>query len=151
MKFKIIFSALMMAVTLVLPYVASADTFPIRSDVYNPTILNGPILLCTGDGAPATVPCTNLCDLVAQAANVIYYAIAFVLWVIAPILIAVGGIMYMLAGGNSSQVQTATKAITGVVVGVVIVLCAYLIVLVFVNFLGITGVGGFGAASCPLG
>ena len=87
--------------------------------------------------------CGNLCDLISQFINIIYIAIAWVIWIIAPIAFIAGGIMYMLAGANPGMESTAKKALTGTVIGVVIVLCAYVIIFTFVKFLGIANIGGF--------
>lgn len=138
------------------PFIAFADHAPINSQVFFPTILNGPLLVCVGstnnnNGTGSTLPpCNNLCDLVAQIANIIYFIIGVVIWIITPILIAVAGIMYMLGGPNPEMVGRAKKTITGAVWGVVIVLCAWLLVSTFVTFLNIKGIGGFGTPNCTL-
>ena len=142
---------------LLVPFVASACSLP---DVWNPgTLLNGPLVTC---GAPKIMDsngnlvynshaCANLCDLVCTAANVIYFGIAFVIWIIAPLMIVVGGIMYMLGGANPGLLETAKKALWGAVIGVVIVLCAYILISVFIQFLQISKIGGFnGTPSCTL-
>jgi hypothetical protein len=138
------------------PVVAFADHYPISSNVFNPLILNGPLLLCsgagggdTGGGAVDYPACSNLCDLVAQIANVIYYAIAVVIWIITPILVAVGGIMIMLGGANPEMVGRGKKTITGAVWGIAIVLLAWLIIFTFVGAMGNLSkyVGGFGGSN----
>lgn len=143
-----------------LPCTVFAAANPIKSNVFNPTILAGPLVLCTGTGSPATtiggvaVPaipaCSNLCDVVAQIAQVIYYAIAVVIWIITPILVAGGGIMIMLGGASPEMVGRGKKTITGAVWGVGIVLCAWLIVKTFISpvtGIGISGIGGFSSSS----
>jgi uncharacterized membrane protein len=82
--------------------------------------------------------------------NVIYFAIAFVLWIAVPIDVAVGGIMYMLAGPNPNAVAKAKTILVGAAWGVAIVLCSYVIVSTFVHVLGITGIGGFGSSTCAI-
>ena len=138
-------------VSIALPYVASANTNPINSDIWKPQILAGPLLLCTGGPTTSgsSMPsCSNLCDLIAQFLNVIYFAIGFVIWVIAPISVAAGGIMYMLAGANPNMESTAKSILKGVVFGIVIVLCSYLIISGVVAAFNITGIGGFGSPAC---
>jgi hypothetical protein len=136
------------------PYLASANHTPIKSNVFDPSTIAGPLLVCSGDTSNFN-PCTDLCDFVAQFAQIIYFMIALVIWIIAPILVAVGGIMYMLAGANPGMLERAKKTLTGVVWGLAIVLCAWLIVYTFVSVLGSLGtyVGGFGTngnAACNL-
>ncbi len=131
-------------VIIAVPYVAFAA---IHSNVWDPNILKGPLVTCTGDGSNG-VPCQNLCDLIGTAANVIYFGIGVVIWIVAPIMIAWSGIRLMLSRGNPEGASGAKKMITSVVIGLLIVLCAYLIVATFVSVLGISGVGGFGSGTC---
>jgi hypothetical protein len=163
MKKKI--ALILVAGTLLLtsvPFVAFANHFPPNDQVFNPTILNGPLLLCTGTGGGDTgggvdyYACSNLCDLIAEIANIIYFMIGVVIWIITPILVAVGGIMIMLGGANPEMISRGKKTITGAVWGIVIVLLAWLIVYTFVNAFGGLSkyVGGFGGpdgkAACSI-
>ena len=127
-----------------------ADSAPINSNVWNPTILQGPLVTCTGAGAGGTKTCTNLCDLISTAANVVYFGIGVVIWIIAPIMIAWSGIRLVFSRGNPEATSGARKMIWGVVIGLFIVLCAYLIVYTFISVLGITGIGGFGTSACQV-
>src|ERR1700733_13887411 len=80
-------------IPIAMPSVVFAATSAIKTNVFDPTILAGPLIVCVGTPSQTTqlLPvCQNLCDLVAQIAQIIYYAIAVVLWIVAPILIAVG-------------------------------------------------------------
>lgn len=146
-----------------LPSAVFAANAGVKSNVFLPTILNGPLLICVGapngqNTAPGAVSsvCSNLCDLVAQIANIIYYAIGVVIWIITPILVAVGGIMIMLGGANPEMVSRGKKTITGAVWGIAIVLLAWLIVYVFVGAMGNLSkyIGGFGGpngkAACSI-
>lgn len=144
-----IFAIMLVAPFIIGPSMARATSNPVNNDVFDPTILGGPLLVCAGSsvGNSAKLPlCSNLCDLVGQIANVIYFFIAVVIWIIAPILIMVGGIMIMLHGASPEMVSRGKKTITGAIWGIVIVLCAWLIVFVFIGALGHLkqDVGGFG-------
>lgn len=160
-----IISLILILIPVMIPATVFADANPIKSNVIDPLspqfALKGPLIVCVGASASNTggntLPvCSNLCDLVAQIANVIYFTIAVVLWIIAPILIAIGGIMIMLGGANPGMIETGKKTITGAVWGIVIVLCAWLIVFTFVNAFGKLGqyIGGFGGTGgkgiCPV-
>lgn len=163
-KFTIILVLILALVAM--PYFVFANHNNINSNVFVPTILGGPLIVCTGypsggtannltEAAGNSFPtCNNLCDLVAQIANVIYFAIAVVIWVITPILIAVGGIMIMLAGASPEMIGRGKKTITGAVWGVVIVLLAWLLVFTFVSAFGNLSkyIGGFpgGPAACSI-
>jgi hypothetical protein len=151
---KRFFAPLALAVILFsAPFFAFAAHNALKTNVFDPTTLDGPILICVGSptvaGGGITNPCQNLCDLVAQAANMIYYAIAVVLWIITPIMVTVGGLFIMLGGANPEMIGRGKKMITNTVWSVVIVLCAWLIVFAFVNAFGNLGkfVGGFGGAN----
>ena len=162
-KFTIILLAALSLFSLLIPLAAPslalAATAPLKTNVFNPTILAGPLTICVG--APSTnsgsnnLPtCSNLCDLVAQIAQVIYFAIAVVIWIITPIMAAVGGIMIMLGGASPEMVGTGKKSITGAVWSLIIVLCAWLIVYTFVGaFGGLSKYIGFfpgGPATCSV-
>jgi hypothetical protein len=160
--FLIVIFGFLSFASLAMPYLASANTIPIKSDVWNPTILSGPLLICTGVPGSGAInaTCNNLCDLVAQIAQIIYFMIAVVIWIVTPITITVAGIRLMMSGANVAEPtkenpgerSKAKKMITGVVVGTVIVLCSWLMVKTVVTFFGISGVGGFSpnVSVCPL-
>ncbi|HEX4104550.1 MAG TPA: hypothetical protein VHZ04_03730 [Candidatus Paceibacterota bacterium] len=123
--------------------------------VWNPSILAGPLVTCTGTGGSGSsggtsLPaCTSLCDLLNTIANVIYFMIGVVIWILTPIFVAWAGIRFMLSRGNSEGISSARKMITGLVIGLLITLCAYLIVSVFVSVLNLGSyIGGFGTAIC---
>ena len=60
-----------------------------------------------------------------------------------------GGLMFMFSRGKPDGISKAKSILTGAVVGLLIVLFAWLIVNTAVTVLGITGfVGGFGTNTC---
>lgn len=136
-----------------LPLLASAQSLP---DVWSPASIKGPLVTCTGSfyKSDMTTPnpnaCQNLCDLVFTIETDIYIGIAFVIWIILPIMFVIGGIMYMMGGANPNLLTTAKSTLKGAVIGAIIVLCAYLLIATFVKFLNITGIGGFGGKDCPM-
>ena len=121
-------------------------------NVWNPNILAGPLVVC---GAPVlfsnatTTPnpngCQNLCDFLAEAVQVIYYIMAVGIWIIIPITFAYGAIILMISQGEPAKISEARKILVGTLIGVAIMLCAYLVVSAFVGILGLQGVGGFSA------
>jgi hypothetical protein len=148
MKKKLIFSAVL-ALSF-LPLLASAQSLP---DVWNPASIKGPLVTCTGDVAgidqnPAGLnPCQSLCDLVRTVVSDIYIGIAFIIWIILPISFIAGGIMYMLGGANPGLLTSAKSTLKGAVIGTIIVLCAYLLIATFVQFMRISNIGGFSSNS----
>lgn len=152
MKRKIgyVFPLLIILVLTALPYAASAA---IRSNVWSIDILKGPLISCTGAGTPGGTDqknCQSLCDLVSTVANVVYFGIGVVIWIVAPIMIAWSGILLMLSRGSTERASQARKMVTSVAIGLLIVLCAYLIVYTFVNVIGIAGIGGFTNPTCTI-
>jgi hypothetical protein len=153
----------LLAALIILPNFAFANTTGLKANVLIPTAddfaLKGPLLVCTGvpntnsnNGAP-NATCQNVCDLITQIANIIYFLIAVVLWIVTPILVATGGLMIMLGGASPEMVGRGKKTITGAVWGVVIILCSWLIVFTFIKAFGGLSkyVGGFGGqAACVI-
>lgn len=99
----------------------------------------------TGSNPSGQPPCSSLCDLVQTIVNIVYFLITICLFILAPIMVAVGGIMMMISGANPEMLSKGKSVLTAAVVGIVIVLCSYLLVATFVSFLNISGVGGFGS------
>lgn len=124
-----------------------------------PTGYWGPVAWCTGSfvatanpgpssAAGKTPPtCNNLCDLIGTFINAIYLALSIAIFIIAPLSLAVGGIMIMVAGANPEMLGRGKKVLTGAVIGLVIVLCSYLVVNTILVVLGVTSVGGFNGNS----
>lgn len=145
-----LFPLVLIIMATAMPYVASAT---INSNVWDIKTLQGPLISCTGANTPGGTDnknCQDLCDLVETSANVIYFGIAVVIWIIAPIMIAWVGISLIFSRGNPGAITAARDRATRVVVGLLIVLCAYLIVSTFVSVLKIGGIGGFSNPTCTI-
>jgi hypothetical protein len=111
----------------------------------------GPLLSCSGNGAGGLPTCTSLCDLLHTFLNVVYFGITMVVFIIAPVLFAYGGILIMIGhsaieeiGGKNVSISKGKGVITSTVWAVVIALAAYLIVSVFLGILG----QSFGTLNC---
>jgi Type IV secretion system pilin len=157
------------AALFIAPHAAFAYTYSHRANtnVWNPSTLAGPLLVCGGDpvlkdangnvirdaqgnALPNPNACHNICDVFEQIANIVYFTIAVVIWIITPLVIAIGGIFIMLGGANPGMIERGKNSITGAVRGLVIVLCAWLLVKMVVSpvtGLGISGIGGFSSSS----
>src|SRR5690242_8314340 len=86
------------------PFVAFAASAPVRSNVWSISILKGSLVTCTGTGSGTVkYACENLCDLISTVANVVYFFIGFVIWIVTPIMFAWSGILFMLARGNPGK------------------------------------------------
>lgn len=126
----------------------------------------GPLVSC-GPGTeqvPDTDqrPCVSLCDLFHTAQHTIYFGISIALFAFAPAFFAWGGLMIIMSGGsplevleggkqgNPEMLSKGKKTLTGTVIGVLLVLGAYLIVGTFIALLGVGGPEGvqWGTISC---
>lgn len=106
---------------------------------------NPPLLPCTGDGVGDSVPCTNACQLLQLAQRVLYAMLSIAVVLIAPIAIAIGGIVILTSAGSSSGMSKGREMITGTIYGVLMALGAFVILNIFFTLMGITlGANGFG-------
>lgn len=78
---------------------------------------------CGGEGEP---DCT-LCHLLELAQNVLNFAIEMA-FLIVVIFIVYGGLRWIFSGGKPENITTGQKLITNAIVGIVIILSAWLIV-----------------------
>ena len=163
---KLKFAYALPLIAVMLPYVVfAAAQSSIHDNVWSINTLKGPLVTCWG--APVTYTnntsgngfttstnpnaCHDVCDLVATTANVVYFGIGVVIWIIAPIMFAWSGISLMLSRGNPEAASGAKSRATRTVIGLLIVICAYIIVYTFVHVIGVaTSIGGFGADACTI-
>jgi hypothetical protein len=69
-------------------------------------------------------------------AHIAYFMIGIGIWIIVPMAFLIGGVMFMISRGDPGAVSRARAWLTNAVWGVVIMLCAWLIVATFISFLG---------------
>ncbi len=87
------------------------------------------LVTCGGSGQD---PCT-LCDFFQLFKKIIDFLLLppdGIVPIIATLMLVIGGIMFFFAGGSPEGLQKAKRLITSVVVGLIIVYCAW----IFVNF-----------------
>ncbi len=121
-KASLIFAFFYIAV-LLLPVAASAAQVSLPYFGGDP-----PFVSCSGTSC-------NTCDFFETGQRVIYFGMTMVLFVIAPIMVTIGGIMMLIAGGSEDRFSTGKKMATGAVVGILIALGAFLIVNIAVTAL----------------
>lgn len=116
----------------------------------------GPLVSCTG--APGTVPvasnnnqplpqCQSFCDLLHTGQNFVRFGMTIALYIAAPLIFIFGGIKILTARGDVGAVKTARKIMWDTVMGIAVVLCAYLIVNTFFWAMGIVFKGPSGTVS----
>ena len=103
-------------------------------------------------------PC-ELCHLFVMLDGIIDFVLLDILPWIVILMILIAGIMFYFAGGNPNLLLQAKKLIWSVVIGLTIILCAYLIVGTILTVLGVqswttldkwAGEGSF-QVICPIG
>jgi hypothetical protein len=71
------------------------------------------------------------------------------LFILAPILFLVGAIMLITAGASPDMITKGRQTMIGTVIGIVIVLCSYLIVSIIITVFNIKGMTGFSTTTLP--
>lgn len=91
-------------------------------------LINDPICACCGD-------CTlnNFLGLGTNLANIILKYLG----VVALLLFVAGGVIWITSGGSAEKVQRGKKIISGSIIGMAIVIGAFLIIRVFTGILGV--------------
>jgi hypothetical protein len=87
-------------------------------------------------GAGSKRVCSDWCDIIATAQRVLYFGMTLVAFVLAPILLIIGGLMVLLAGGSSERVGAGRGLLTRTVIGIAMALGAFLIVTTFLWVIG---------------
>jgi hypothetical protein len=127
-----IIAILSLAALVAVPLVAAAAA---QNATGIPYWAPGGLISCTGNYLDQnnSHPCQSVCDLIQTFANIIYFLITICLFVLAPIFFGIGGIMLMVSGANPEMRSRGRSVLTGTVIGVGIILCAYLIVFTFLG------------------
>lgn len=113
------------------------------------------LVTCSGvkfEGGKGLEQCTSFCDLLATAKNVLEFVVTLSLFAIAPIFIVIGGFMVAMGGANPKMHSKGVAYIKSVVIGIIIILVAFVLVNTFIKALNLGGkVGGFGESfECKL-
>jgi len=95
---------------------------PLSASATSATSTTG-LVPCGGTGED---PCTA-CDLLILFQNVLKFALIIV-FLIVIVFIVYGGFRWIFSGGNEANIKAGMKIITNAIVGLMIVLCAWLIV-----------------------
>jgi len=125
---------------LLIPIISFAHTATVFPPYWGPLVSCGP-----GTEKPM---CTDLCDLIHTVQHTIYFGMSLALYAFAPAFFAWGGLMILISGGSPERLGTGKKILTGTVIGIAIVLGAFLIVNTFISVLGVGDSVGWGNISC---
>ena len=104
----------------------------------------------TGDGG---LPACTFCHLFEMFERIINFLFIQIIPVLAALMIAIGGVYYILSQGSPEKLTSAKKLFSSVAIGLLIAYGAWLIVNTFFMIIGITRWGGFGGGwwqiNCP--
>ena len=90
---------------------------------------------CGDEGEPA---CT-LCDLFVLLKRIIDFLIApgtGIVFIVATLILVVGGVMYVTSSGEPEKIATATKTMTNAVLGLIIIFAAWLFISLLYSVMG---------------
>lgn len=94
--------------------------------IFTPITFAAGLVPC-GPGIAANPSC-DVCDFFKMADNIIKFVMTYVVPAIAAILMVVGAITFMTAGGSEGQITKGKSIITSTVIGIVIILLAWIVV-----------------------
>ncbi len=104
-----------------------------------------PLLSCTAQDDPSLPGtavkevCNDFCDIVHTGQHLLYFAITILVFVVVPVSFLAGGIMWMFSRGSTELVAAGTKMMRGAVMGLVIVLVAFIVVNTVLTSIGRRG------------
>jgi amino acid transporter len=88
---------------------------------------------CGGSGQPAC----QLCHLFVMVDNIIDYLFTYIVPPVALLVIVIGGISMITAGGEPEKVNRAKKIITATVIGLAIIFLALAFLYTFLDIVGV--------------
>jgi len=102
-------------------------------------------------GGPGEDVCT-LCHFFVMLDNIIDFLLFRVVPVLGALMIAIGGVMYIISQGKPEMLSRVKSLFTAIIIGLVIIYGAWLIVNLFLTTIGVaewTGLGTWWEISCP--
>lgn len=108
-----------------------------------------PVLVFAQD--EGLVPCGNpgqdackLCDFFIMIDNVIDFLLLSLIPILAAIMIAIGGFLYIISRANPDQLTRVKSLLTAVAIGLLIIYGAWIIINTFLVVIGAADWSGFG-------
>ena len=117
-----------------------------------PVSVNGEGLVPCG---PGREPC-QFCHIFVLFSNVVDFFLFEIIPPLAVLIVVIGGIMFFTSSGDPAKINKARSVLTTLVIGLVIMYCAWVIVNTFFVFIGLsefglslTGPGKWFKIQCP--
>jgi len=131
---KILLSALVTAALLAIPLATASAQFNFPGGGGGPRGGLDELKRTSGNNIPDPVGNVNSrSDVIALIAKVIEWAL-YLSGAVAVVFVIIGGYRYLTAGGNEETATKARKAVVNALIGLVIIILAYVIVNVPTNF-----------------
>jgi len=141
MKKTIVFLLLIIFIGgLLSPFSASAGQYKDEDGnviIYEGLVPCGKTSHTSGESELVMAPC-QFCHLFVMIDGIVHYFLLYILGPIIVLMILIAGVMFYFAGGNPSLLTQAKALITSVVIGLVIILCSFLIVGTVLNVMGVS-------------
>lgn len=106
-----------------------------------PEALRGPLVSCSaapGEGS-SLKKCVSLCDALLTFKNITEFIISLALFILAPLFLGIGGFTILTAGANPARRSQGTTMIRGTIIGIIIILSAFVLISSFIRLIGVTG------------
>jgi len=98
------------------------------------------IVPCGGEKTTSTKVC-EICDLIKGIHEIVRFIVSLIA-VTATVVIVVAGVMYIISAGNPAMITMAKTAMKNALIGVIVVLTAFMMITFVANrMLGVTGNG----------
>ena len=105
-----------------------------------------PIVPCGGEDATTAEDACEICDL-AKGIDSIVEFFARLVAVVTVVIIVVAGIMYIVSAGNQGMVTMAKTAMKNALIGLIIVLTAFVLIHFVLRALAVVDTGNVGGVS----
>jgi hypothetical protein len=109
------------------------------------------------NGVPRDNISCQFCHLFVMFDGIVDYALTYIVFPLATLLLVIGGLMFITASESISRIETAKKLMTSTLTGLVIIFSAWLIINLFFSVIGIsdfaagfTGPGQWFNIDCPI-
>lgn len=141
MKKTIVFLLLIIFIGgLLSPFSASAGQYKDEDGnliIYEGLVPCGKTSFTSAETELVMAPC-QFCHLFVMIDGIVHYFLLYILGPIIVLMILIAGVMFYFAGGNPNLLNQAKGLITSVVIGLVIILCSFLIVGTVLNVMGVS-------------
>lgn len=77
------------------------------------------------------------CTFLQLINNILSFVVAYLIWPIAGGMIAYAAFLFITSAGNEGKIKSAKAALRNVVIGIIIVISAYVVITSIISYLGL--------------